>query len=276
MGKRSAKNRHDHRGRPRKPGVPRTRSGRISEAKGVKEEIGKREKAESEQSAMGPALDARKRHHGAPEETIKDQRWSTAIGRLFLSTEISEEQYDASQTYLAVRMRYMRAIDTPGMPANVGEPMQPCAECGSEVLCDPCAAESKERKIHRYEAMMAVLDDLEKVIITSYPKLAIEMILIQDRDRPDLVTWLLIALSALAKHFAGKKAKASRGRFSHRRPASTATGQSDRHLRSFATFGEDAAAAPIPEEIDVGELEEAVTRLRAAGKKREQTRENKQ
>lgn len=260
MGKGSAsyRSRKGRGGRHRKVGVPRV-GGRISQSKEVRVEIRDREKRESEYAAMAVAVDARRRHYDAPESTVKDQRWSTAIGRLFLSAEISEEQYEAAQMLLQVRIRYMKAIGAPGQPGNVSEPMQPCVECGAKVLCDPCAAESKDRKKARWDAAAAVLAGLEAEIHSALPRMAIDNVVLRDIEMNHLNPWLRIALNRLAVHFAGIKVRSPR-----------------RAPKGSVAFDEGApiteaeeATMMTPSEF-LAELEAAMEKIRAAKRARQE------
>jgi hypothetical protein len=261
MGKGSATHRsRKGRGRPRKQGVRRAPSGRISQAKDVQAEIKSREKSESEKDAMAVAVDARRRHYDAPDSTVKDQRWSTAIGRLFLSKEISEEQYEAAQMLLQARIRYMKAIGAPGQPRNVAEPMQPCVECGAKVLCEPCAAESKDRKIARWDDVSSVLIGLEAEIHSALPRMAIDNVVFRDIEMNHLNPWLRIALNRFAVHFAGIKVKRPA-----RRPPKPASVAFDEGMP--ATEAEESTMM-TPSEF-LAELEAAMEKIRAAKRARQ-------
>lgn len=262
MGKGSAihRSRKGRGGRNRKIGVPRTPSGKISRATGVQSAIRGREKRESETDAMEVAIKARQRHYDAPDDTVKDQRWSTAIGRLFLLKEIDEAQYEAAQMLLQARIRYMKSIGAPGQPGNVSEPMQPCVECGAKVLCDPCAAESADRKKARWDDALAVLAGLEAEIFSGLPRQAIDNIVLRDIEMKQLVPWLRIALNRFAVHFAGIKVR--RARRSTKPPHAFDGAE--------APTMADEAAMMTPSEF-IAELEAAMEKLRAAKRSRPET-----
>lgn len=261
MGKGSGvyrRNRKGRGGRRRKAGVPRV-GDRISQSKEVRTEIRDREKRESETDAMAVAIDARQRHYDAPDETVKDQRWSTAIGRLFLSKEISEEQYEAAQTLLQVRIRYMKAIGAPGQPGNVAEPMQPCVECGAKVLCDPCAGESADRKKARWDDALSVLAGIEVEIHSALPRQAIDNIVLRDIEMKHLVPWLRIALNRFAVHFAGVEVK--------KKPTRRAPKPSVAFDEATTTTEAEESTMQTPAEF-VAELEAAMEKLRASKRAR--------
>jgi len=66
-----------------------------------------------EWEAMNTALMARWRVHKVPMDKLRDQMAGSYIGRLCLSGELTQQQYDAAQAYLADRRDYHMAIDAP-------------------------------------------------------------------------------------------------------------------------------------------------------------------
>lgn len=66
-----------------------------------------------EWEAMNTALMARWRVHGVPMDKLRDQMAGSFVGRLCLTGELSHQQYDAAQAYLADRRDYHMAIDAP-------------------------------------------------------------------------------------------------------------------------------------------------------------------
>ena len=66
-----------------------------------------------EWEAMNTALMARWRVHKVPMDKLRDQMAGSYIGRLCLSGELTQQQYDAAQAYLSDRRDYHMAIDAP-------------------------------------------------------------------------------------------------------------------------------------------------------------------
>lgn len=194
------------RGRKRKWGVKRTPSGRISQAKNVRQELRDNEAQETERAAMAVALDARARLYGATEKTWKDQKYGSVLGRLCVAGEISHEQFEAGRRWLELRSRYLRALDAPNQPLeprSTDGPVRACSQCGAGVLCDECRADWADRVTARYEAAMEAL--IAETVARRDPSVVASLATIVERDQCmfRMVPGLKIALNALARHFSG-------------------------------------------------------------------------
>ncbi len=102
--KRSASKGSKRRGRPCKPDVARTDSGRISRAANANDPNEAPDKL---------AKEVRMRMHGLRKEDAALPEAGTVIGRLRLSGEISETQYDALDRYAKLADRYMTVMQVP-------------------------------------------------------------------------------------------------------------------------------------------------------------------
>lgn len=99
--KRSASKGMKRRGRPCKVGVPRNDNGRISRAENP------------DPPADVIAKETRMRLFGLSKEQAGQPHANTAIGRLMLSGEISNDQFDALDRFIKSHETYMKAIQAP-------------------------------------------------------------------------------------------------------------------------------------------------------------------
>lgn len=176
------------RGRPRIEGVAREPNGRISRS-GIRHE-----------PADVVALEARRRIWGLTEKEVKDQMAATFVGRLRLLNKrtqgeegISQAQYDASQSYLALREAYLRAIQAPGRLIDaegtgatlsedeyedwVRRTKEAWKECSRSIMEAQC--------FYRHENLFAALD----------------LCVVRDEPHEHLVGSLRTVLNYLARHF---------------------------------------------------------------------------
>lgn len=98
---------------PRRQEGKREAGGRLSRKPIEKQARDIAKVAADEWDAMNTALMARWRVHKVPMEKLRDQMAGSYIGRLCLSGEITHQQFDAAQAYLADRRDYHMAIDAP-------------------------------------------------------------------------------------------------------------------------------------------------------------------
>ena len=98
---------------PKKQDVKREAGGRLSRKPIEKQARDASKIAAEEWEAMNTALMARLRVHNVPMDKLRDQMAGSYIGRLCLSGEITHQQFDAAQAYLAGRRDYHMAIDAP-------------------------------------------------------------------------------------------------------------------------------------------------------------------
>ncbi len=98
---------------PKKQTGIRETGGRLSRKPIEKQARDASKIAAEEWDAMNTALMARLRVHGVPMDKLRDQMAGSYIGRLCLCGEITHQQFDAAQAYLADRRDYHMAIDAP-------------------------------------------------------------------------------------------------------------------------------------------------------------------
>ena len=98
---------------PRRQEGKREAGGRLSRKPIEKQARDIARVAADEWEAMNTALMARWRVHHVPMEKLRDQMAGSYIGRLCLTGELTQQQYDAAQAYLADRRDYHMAIDAP-------------------------------------------------------------------------------------------------------------------------------------------------------------------
>lgn len=197
------------RGRKKNPSLPRTESGRPSRSRTARAE-----------EARAVAVAARARHQpGFPPELYADPRMGDILGRLSIAwdldkaagvpferrTGISREQYEAGQMYTAVRLRYLRAMQAPGLPResySEEEPRQPCDECGSDRACDECAKRARLAATAEFHGAVAALMVWPGV----YRGIVHELCINNSFDPEDIVD-LRKGLNLLIQHFSGKEQK---------------------------------------------------------------------
>lgn len=173
--------------RPRKQGVKRTKSGRISRAKDAYNE-----------HAEGIAL--RQRVFGLSEQDARDQKAATYIGRLCLAgrkntTEgITESQYEASQAYLRAYEAFQRALKSPDA-LRTGEGVGVAME--SEDYAEWC-----KKKIKEFEKIKDAVKAEQSLHRNRGANMfaAIDLILHRDETMPHLVGDLRLALNAIGHH----------------------------------------------------------------------------
>lgn len=183
-----------NKGRPRKTGVKRTKSGRISQAAG--------DYAEN----LDP-IQTRMRLYGLSEKDARDQKAATYIGRLYLTGELgkrphSDAMWDAAQEYLRVYEAFQRAVKSPDAlrsgagGGDQGESDNYAGWCQSAIERHENAVKAvrREQELHRGANMWAALD----------------YIIVRNEQHPYMVGDARLALNCLAHHF-GLMGKARRG-----------------------------------------------------------------
>lgn len=183
-------------GRPRKAGVKRTKSGAISRAAGANNE-------------NAEAIALRMRVFGLTEKEARDQKASTYVGRLCLagirhSTDgVSEAQYDAAMAYQQAYTNFKRAVKSPDALA-VGSGGASGAEGpGYEQWC--------QRAVSKWEGIKQAVYAEQELYTHANMWAALDYIVSQDTDLPHMIGDLRLGLNAVAHHLgiiapAGSKA----------------------------------------------------------------------
>jgi hypothetical protein len=171
------------RGRKRKAGVPRTKSGRIS-------------RASEAQAEHRPGIEARMRLFGLSEKDARDQKAATVIGRLCLTREISQGQYDAAMAYLDLYDAYKRAIKAPdGLRNGTG--------AGGDVADTDAYAQWCRTTIARHDAAIRAVQRENAVLRHRGCNLvaALDYMIRRDQFFAHMLGDCRLALNALAQHF---------------------------------------------------------------------------
>ena len=174
--------------RPRKTGVKRTKSGRIS-------------RAASSYNENADAIALRQRMFGISEQDARDQKAATYIGRLCLGGRkkttdgITEAQYEAAQEYLRCYHAFQRAVKSPDALRS-GEGISLGIE--SEGYADWC-----KDKVERYRKLTDAIKAEQCLHENRGANMfaAIHLILIRDETMPHLIGDLRLALNAIGHHF---------------------------------------------------------------------------
>lgn len=174
--------------RPRKSGVKRTKSGRISRAKGAYNE-------------HAEAIATRQRLFGLSEQDARDQKAATYVGRLCLAGSknttdgITQAQYEAAQEYLRAYEAFQRAVKSPdALRTGTGGGDQP----ESEGYAEWC-----EKAIKRFEGVKAAVMAEQCIYRNRGANMfgAIDCILLRDEEFPHMIGDLRLALNAIGHHF---------------------------------------------------------------------------
>lgn len=171
-------------GRKRNVNVKRTASGRASRAGAV--------------PANMEAILTRMRIFGLSEQDARDQKAATFIGRMNLMDKkalISDAQYDAAQTYLELRDKYMRAISAPDASKQSGGAT---AGMTSEEHSSWCQSQKA-----KYDAAIDAVRDEQGLHENRGANMwaALEYIVVRDEQHWHMVGDCRLALNALAHHF---------------------------------------------------------------------------
>ncbi len=183
-------------GRPRKAGVKRTKSGAISRAKGAYNE-------------NADAIALRMRVFGLTEKEARDQKAATYIGRLCLaghrkSTDgISQDQYEAAQAYLEARQNFQKAVKSPNALATGSGGASGAEGAGYDQWC--------QRAVAKFEAIKLAIQTEQGFHENRGANMfaAVNYLLERDEQIPHMIGDLRLALNAIGHHL-GMIAKPSR------------------------------------------------------------------
>lgn len=148
-----------------------------------------------EWEAMNTALMARWRVHKVPMEKLRDQMAGSYIGRLCLSGELTQQQYDAAQAYLSDRRDYHMAIDAPkqmgAVDLNAVHGRTHHENIGRS-----------QQAIARFTAAEAAVQHAQNIIgLHGNLYAAISLCVVAEVDLHHMVGDVRLALNALARHY---------------------------------------------------------------------------
>ncbi|OYY00910.1 MAG: hypothetical protein B7Y80_03055 [Hyphomicrobium sp. 32-62-53] len=181
------------RGRKRKPGR-RTACGRLANE-------------ETEREAMATVLNARARHFGVSITSARDPRLGTALGRLNYQGRISDEQYQAGQTFGELYQRHHRTmgLPTPSPRSVAGLLINEGIFGGSEVIPSPDDVARLRKRFDEAADALDACDRDHRLCEGRRPAALIYRIVCVDedaRDWPDEdIGNLRVALNALGRVF---------------------------------------------------------------------------
>lgn len=172
-------------GRPRKIGAKRTKSGQISRAAGAYSE-----------NADGIAL--RMRVFGLTEADARDQKASTYVGRLCLAGQrcstdgISPAQYEAAQAYVAAYTNFQKAVKSPDALASSSG-----GACGDE---GPGYVDWCNRAVANWEAVKKAVYAEQEIHTHANMWAALDYVVRRDEQHPHMLGDLRLALNAIGHH----------------------------------------------------------------------------
>jgi len=181
------------RGRKRKPGR-RTACGRLANE-------------ETEREAMATVLNARARHFGVSITSARDPRLGTALGRLNYQGQISDEQYQAGQTFGELYQRHHRTmgLPTPSPRSVAGLLINEGIFGGSEVIPSPDDVARLRKRFDEAADALDACDRDHRLCEGRRPALLIYQIVCVDEDARNWpvedVGNLRVALNALGRVF---------------------------------------------------------------------------
>ena len=181
------------RGRKRKPGR-RTACGRLANE-------------ETEREAMATVLNARARHFGVSINSARDPRLGTALGRLNYQGRISDQQYQAGQTFGELYQRHHRTmgLPTPSPRSVAGLLINEGIFGGSEVIPSPDDVARLRKRFDEAADALDACDRDHRLCEGRRPAALIYRIVCVDEDARNWpvedVGNLRVALNALGRVF---------------------------------------------------------------------------
>jgi len=180
---------------PRRQEGKREAGGRLSRKPIEKQARDIAKVAADEWDAMNTALMARWRVHHVPMEKLRDQMAGSYIGRLCLTGELTQQQYDAAQAYLADRRDYHMAIDAPkqmgAVDLNAVHGRTHHENVGRS-----------QQAVARFMAAEAAIQTAQNIIgLHGNLYAAISLCVVGEVDLHHMVGDVRLALNALARHY---------------------------------------------------------------------------
>lgn len=193
------------RGPKAKAGMIREANGRLSRRKDdVMDRVnGALEREERE--TLRPGIEARVRVHGVEAKDSRDPKAGCFVGRLCISRELTQRQFEAAMLFLEDHRNNAIAIAAPRDPSGVDL---------NRVQGGSLAGESVEwyRKCtQRWKTACTVIQERQNELRGAGAiYAALETCVLRDAEAHHLVGWLREGLNALARHYRlGEKAKAA-------------------------------------------------------------------
>lgn len=162
-----------------------------------------------EREMMEVGLSARERVHGLPRAVMvenkpvavsRDQMAGSAIGRLYLTREISYAQYEAATRWLDGYVDYAKTIPSPAQPTamDIGRVH---GRTNREENIDK-SIRAKELHKAAQDAVLAAQYEVSGKMGSRFALLHTLWVIVQnDQERFDMVPDLRVALNALVRHY---------------------------------------------------------------------------
>lgn len=180
---------------PKKQTGVREAGGRLSRKPVEKQARDASKVAVDEWEAMNTALMARLRVHKVPMDKLRDQMAGSYIGRLCLSGEITHQQFDAAQAYLADRRDYHMAIDAPKQMGAVDLNAVHGRNHHENV-------KRSQQSVAKFRAAEAAIREAQTVLGNmGNLYAAVSLCIINDEELRHLVGDVRLVLNALARHY---------------------------------------------------------------------------
>lgn len=192
-------------GRKRKTGVKREPNGKISRRKADVTERFARELDQAERDMLRPGLEARVKIHGVKPEDSRSQMAGSFVGRLCISGELSQAQYEAAMTFLEDQRNNAIAIQAPRDMAGIDlNRVQ-----GGSVSLE--SVDFYKRATTRWRNAVAAIQDRQNELRGQGAiYAALETCVLRDAQAVHMVGWLREGLNALVRHYGiGDKARAA-------------------------------------------------------------------
>lgn len=151
--------------------------------------------AADEWEAMNTALMARWRVHHVPLDKLRDQMAGSYVGRLCLTGELTHQQFDASQAYLADRRDYHMAIDAP-------KPMGAVDLNAVHGRNHHENVKRSQQSVAKFEAAQAAVRHAQTVLGNlGNLYAAIDLCVVKEIELHHMIGDLRLVLNALARHY---------------------------------------------------------------------------
>jgi hypothetical protein len=155
-----------------------------------------RELDAEQRETMRSGVSARMRLYGVSVEASLDQMAGSFVGRLRLAGEITQAQYEASQTYLEECRNNSIVVCSPRQPGAVDLNATHGAGVGVENVAFAMRARALYEETHR-----AIQAEQNRLKGTAMLFGALNLCVLDDRPLPHLVPWLRLGLDVLVRRY---------------------------------------------------------------------------
>jgi len=152
--------------------------------------------SQDERETLRTGIEARVRLFGVRPAASRDQKLGSFVGRLCLSGEITAQQYDAAMEYLTDWHNNARVVQAPRQPAATNLNAIRGASGADENV------DATRYAMERYRAARAAVQERQNELRgAGMLFVALDYLVVDDREFFHMVGWLREALNALVRHY---------------------------------------------------------------------------